>query len=70
MRTQIAGQWFQWDENKAKKNIRKHGVYFEDAALVFQDEGRVERRDEKHSQEEDRWITVGMVNDVLTVGVY
>ena len=67
MRQQINGRWFQWDEKKAKKNIRKHGVYFEDAALVFEDEGRIERRDNKHSIIEARWITIGMVNDVLTV---
>ena len=67
MRQQISGQWFQWDDKKAQKNFRKHGVRFRTAALVFDDEGRIEFRDEKHSQEEDRWITIGMVNDVLTV---
>ena len=67
MRQQINGRWFQWDEKKAKKNIRKHGVYFEDAALVFEDDNRIEYRDDEHSEEEDRWITVGMVNDIVTV---
>ena len=49
IRIQIAGQWYQWDDNKARKNLKKHGVMFEDAALVFEDEGRIERRDNKHS---------------------
>ena len=67
MRQQINGRWFQWDDKKAKINKRKHGISFKTATLVFEDDGRIEYRDDKHSDEEDRWITVRMVNDILTV---
>jgi uncharacterized DUF497 family protein len=31
----IFDKFFEWDENKEKENIRKHGVYFEDAKAVL-----------------------------------
>ena len=67
MKTVIANQNVEWDDKKAAINRQKHGIEFEDAALVFADENRVERYDEKHSQDEDRWQVIGMVNDVLFV---
>ena len=67
VKTEIANRTFQWDENKARKNLHKHGISFEQAALVFEDENRTDDYDLKHSEEEDRWITVGMVNDIVTV---
>lgn len=45
----------------------KHGVSFQTAALVFYDENRIEMYDSEHSLEEDRYITIGMVEDVLFV---
>ena len=54
-------------EKKAAINKQKHGVSFETAALIFTDENRIERRDKSHSQDEDRWQVIGMVNDVLFV---
>ena len=63
----IGGVLVEWDEKKAALNKQKHGVSFETAALIFTDENRIERRDNKHSQEEDRWQVIGMVNDVLFV---
>ena len=67
MKTIIANQNVEWDDKKAAINIQKHGISFEDAALVFADENRLERRDDKHSQDEDRWQVIGMVDDVLFV---
>ena len=67
METIIANQKVEWDDKKAAINRQKHGIEFEDAALVFADENRVERYDEKHSQDEDRWQVLGMVNDILFV---
>ena len=63
----IEGQLVEWDDKKAAINKQKHGISFETAALVFTDENRIERRDDRHSQDEERWQVVGMVNDVLFV---
>jgi len=51
---------FEWDYNKAKTNILKHQVSFEDATSVFKDKNMLSIFDNKHSQNEDRWITIGM----------
>lgn len=59
---------FEWDMEKNKANIKKHGVAFEMAAKVFLDEKRIERYDAEHSSiDESRYKTIGMVNKVLTV---
>ena len=50
---------FEWDENKEKINISKHGLDFSTAALVFRDQNRLEWFDELHSDYEDRYITTG-----------
>ena len=52
---------FEWDEVKAEKNLKKHGVSFDDAALVLSDEDgirfHVEEYDSQHSADEDRYVT-------------
>ncbi|MBQ6407982.1 MAG: BrnT family toxin [Butyrivibrio sp.] len=53
---------FEWDEEKNKKNIRNHGIDFETAARVFADPHRIEKYDSNHSEEEDRYITIGEIN--------
>lgn len=58
---------FEWDENKSRINLEKHGIDFETAMLVFNDSQRIEIYDFEHSIEEDRYNTIGMVNDVLFV---
>lgn len=58
---------FEWDDEKAKANLKKHGVPFETAAKVFLDKNRIEIYDEAHSEDEDRYITIGMAGDVLFV---
>ena len=59
---------FEWDTEKNKANIKKHGVAFEMAAKVFLDEKRIERYDAEHSSmDESRYKTIGMVGKVLTV---
>ena len=63
----INNQTFQWDSDKAALNWRKHGITFETAALVFGDENRIERYDSVHSDNEDRYITIGRVREVLFV---
>ena len=58
---------FEWDDEKNRINWRKHNVDFIDAAKVFGDENRIEWFDEEHSDEEDRYITLGMVDEILFV---
>ncbi len=67
MNTTINTIVFEWDDEKNRINKRKHHVSFETAEKVFADEYRVEWFDEKHSDEEDRYITLGMVNDIVHV---
>ena len=59
--------FFEWDEEKNAANIKKHGIDFEDAILVFNDEYYVEFYDDAHSIDEDRYNVIGMVDDVLFV---
>lgn len=58
---------FEWDENKEKINIAKHGLDFSTAALVFRDQNRLEWFDEIHSDDEDRYVTIGEINGVAVV---
>ena len=51
---------FEWDEDKAKKNLQKHRVSFEEAQTVFFDDDAVQFWDENHSQREDRFLMLGM----------
>ncbi|MCP4426867.1 MAG: BrnT family toxin [Chloroflexi bacterium] len=54
---------FEWDLVKENKNIRKHNVTFRRATAVFRDPNQVSVYDEEHSTEnEDRWITIGIDN--------
>jgi len=59
----------EFDPEKAIINLRVHKVDFEDAALVFFDPLRIERRDdsEENTTGEERWQTLGEVNKVLFV---
>ena len=58
---------FEWDEEKNLLNQKKHKVSFETAAYVFEDENYIEMYDFEHSIDEDRYIVIGCVNDVLFV---
>lgn len=59
---------FEWDENKNKSNHEKHGIDFNNAKKVFDDENRTVSEDNRHEYGEKRWITIGMVaNAILTV---
>lgn len=53
---------FTWDERKASVNTDKHGVTFEEAVTVFDDDGAVLFDDPDHSQEEDRFLMLGISN--------
>jgi hypothetical protein len=51
---------FEWDRNKARTNISKHKISFENATSVFRDKHAISISDEEHSEEEERWLTIGM----------
>lgn len=51
---------FEWDPEKARKNLKKHGVAFGEAATVFQGTLAITIYDPDHSEDEDRFITVGL----------
>ena len=51
---------FSWDENKADSNYSKHGVTFEEAKGVFYDENALLIDDPDHSDDEERFIILGM----------
>ncbi|HBL14498.1 MAG TPA: hypothetical protein DD379_24545 [Cyanobacteria bacterium UBA11162] len=50
---------FEWDENKAAKNLSKHKVSFDEAKTVFNDPFYIDFYDPDHSEEEDRYLIVG-----------
>jgi uncharacterized DUF497 family protein len=50
---------YEWDPKKARANLRKHGVSFEEAATVFLDPLAVTYPDPDHSASEFREITIG-----------
>ncbi len=51
---------FEWDEAKSEANRRKHGIDFEEASTVFADERALLIDDPDHSEEEDRFILLGL----------
>lgn len=59
---------FEWDDEKAASNLKKHGVPFEEALAIFLDPHRIERYDDREAYGEDRFITVGETNaDILVI---
>jgi uncharacterized DUF497 family protein len=50
---------FEWDDAKARSNLAKHGVSFEEAATVFADLSSLTISDPAHSQAEDRFVIIG-----------
>jgi hypothetical protein len=53
------GLLFEWDNQKANINQRKHGISFEEATTAFADELSITIDDPHHSQDEDRLILIG-----------
>ncbi len=61
---------FEWDSRKAKRNLRKHGVSFDEACTVFDDSLARIFPDEDHSNGEERELIVGhsILDRMLVVG--
>jgi len=54
------GLSFEWDELKSSSNKKKHGLSFEEAKTAFFDENALLIHDPEHSEEEDRFILLGL----------
>jgi len=53
---------FEWDKTKNKANHRKHGVSFEEAQTAFYDDDAIVYDDPDHSDDEDRFLLLGLSN--------
>jgi uncharacterized protein len=51
---------FEWDKTKAAQNLKKHGVSFDEAKTVFFDDFAIQFYDSDHSDQEDRFILLGL----------
>jgi len=51
---------FEWNEEKAESNLKKHGVSFKEGATIFNDPMVATISDPDHSDEEDRYISIGL----------
>jgi uncharacterized DUF497 family protein len=60
---------FEWDKRKAKANLKKHGISFEEARTIFFDEYAVQFFDPDQSEEEDRFILLGSSHILNTLVV-
>ena len=52
--------YFDWDENKNRINLEKHGITFEEASTVFFDDRAILFDDPEHSIDEDRFLLLGI----------
>lgn len=60
---------FEWDSEKRKTNIQKHGIDFIKILPAFDDPHFIERFDYKHSIEEERYFGLGMIGVVLIFAI-
>ncbi len=60
---------FEWDPDKAKKNMKVHGVFFDEASTSFKDALSLTIYDPLHSEDEDRMVLIGnsFKNRVLVI---
>lgn len=56
----MSGLHFEWDDDKAAANVKKHGINFEEAKSVFRDERAKLISDPDHSEGEDRFLLLGL----------
>jgi uncharacterized DUF497 family protein len=60
---------FEWDENKNTTNIHKHKIDFEDVPAVFHGPMFIEL-DERDDYKEDRWVSIGILRNIVAVVVF
>lgn len=64
----MASQEFEWDDAKRRSTIRKHGIDFEDAKLIF--DGRPVLHAPSNPKGEERWIAVGSLGGLTIAVIY
>lgn len=64
------GDAFEWDDAKAKSNLKKHNVSFKAALGIFDDVFALERIDRSMAYGEDRFAVTGIVNGVMLTVIY
>ncbi len=57
---------FEWDEEKNRENMRRHGIDFADAAEVFS-HPMLTQLDDHKDYGEDRWIGIGLMKNTVAV---
>ena len=60
---------FEWNSTKAQLNFSKHGISFEEASTIFGDPLSITSPDPDHSEEEARWISIGVSTNFKTIVV-
>ena len=60
---------FEWDENKRLNNIRKHGIDFVDAVIIFENDNVI-IEDDRFNYNEQRFIVLGLLQGWVIVIVY
>lgn len=61
---------FEWDKEKNESNIKKHGFGFDEITEIFNDPYLLTRQDDTHSQNEQRFYSIGCLNGILVIVVY
>lgn len=61
---------FEWDEQKARANLAKHGVHFADASAVFRDPFAIDSEDRSMSYDEIRRNVTGIAGGMVLTVVY
>src|ERR1700675_625548 len=51
---------FEWDPRKERRNLERHGIGFEEASTVFADTMAITISDPDHSDDEERWVIMGV----------
>ena len=51
---------FEWDPRKERRNLERHGIGFDEASTVFADTLSITIPDPDHSDEEERWVILGV----------
>ena len=59
-----------WDSRKNAANRRKHGISFEEVSALFESDEHLVLFDEEHSEEEERFISIGLVQRGVVVVVW
>ena len=59
---------YEWDDDKNRKNVEKHGIDFETAKRIF-DSPIVSRRDERKDYNEIRYVSIGIIDQVAMIVV-